>query len=673
VLLPLTVMQSAALAAVVAGIFGGCAGILSAWWRSAGWGHGQQQGNATFVNVGSRSDGAAPNRRTLALAIGVAALGCVLLGLRLPADALLLAGLLLAVPAVGLGAVELLRLNTDFRALRLAMRGAYDGLWWWNPVSKELRVGDRLLAILGYSENFLTSTDEWLKLVHPDDRARYNELVGRHLKGLTPYFQMEYRVRAKDGGYRWLAARGVAVRDRRGVARLMSGSVSDVTERKEAEQQIRYLAFHDQLTGLANRALLRDRLEQAILHAKRDPGESVAVLFVDVDRFKDVNDAYGHELGDRMLVELARRFKGVMRESDTLVRQGGDEFIVVLPVCGDELRALRVAEALLEAARRPFKTGGIELCASASIGVSVYPKDAGDGESLLKNADTAMYCAKYGGGNAVRFYRAEMNEAVRRRVSIETGLRQAIARNQLALHFQPQMSIADGALIGCEALLRWRDGSGENVPPDQFIPVAETSGLILPIGEWVVERAIGRIREWRAAGLAVPRVAVNVSARQIVEAGFAQRLLARLAAADIEPEAFEVEVTESIFMRQDSEALAELERLRSAGVRIALDDFGTGYSSLSYLSQLPFDRLKIDRGFVLHADAPDAARSAALLRAMVGMASAYGMEVLAEGVERRSQLDALQALGCNFYQGYVCSPPLPQGEFAMRFLGARPS
>lgn len=601
---------------------------------------------------------------------GLGATLCLALGAWQASDGALAAGVGLLAVVLVLGWREIRHLHATFRAHGLAMRGAHDGLWSWDPVSKRLWVGDRLLAILGYSSNFLTDTHGWLALVHPDDRAGYNHAVAQHLKGETPFFYFEYRVCARDGSYRWIASRGEAVRNRRGRAVLMAGSVSDITERKQTEARIQYLAYHDQLTGLANRALLTDRLAQAIAIAQRGSHTGVAVLFIDIDRFKDVNDVHGHAVGDVLLVELARRLHACVRESDTLVRQGGDEFIMVLPAVVSAANVAPVVAKLLEAVRQPLMAGEVELCVSASVGVSLFPDDGDDAQTLLRNADTAMYDAKRSGGNMVRYYTRAMNDAVRARVAIESGLRQAIVRDELSLHFQPQLSIASGALVGCEALLRWRDGEGRCVPPDRFIPVAEASGQIVAIGDWVVGAALDQILAWRADGFVPPRVAINVSARQLAQPGFAARLLAALEARALAPEVLEVEVTESVFLHPDSAALGELRQLRRRGIRLALDDFGTGYSSLSYLGVLPFDTLKIDRSFVATIDAPDDARGDAILKATIAMSRAFDMQVVAEGVERASQLAALQALSCDVCQGYLFSPPVAGAQFAECFLAA---
>jgi len=575
-----------------------------------------------------------------------------------------LAGLFL----VPLLLMEVRHLGVTYTAQKLAVRGAHDGLWWWDPVSKQLSVSTRLLEILGYSHNFLRDTHGWLALVHPDDRAAYNRAVARHLKGETRFFYHEYRVKANDGTYRWIASRGETLRNRRGRARLMAGSVSDITVRRQSEARIRDLAFHDQLTGLQNRAALTDRLDMALSRAGGHPPSRTAVLFIDIDRFKDINDVHGHPLGDRLLIKVARRLRAGVRGSDTLARQGGDEFILVLSDVDENADLIGIAQKLLDSIAAPIELNAMEMMVTASIGISIYPEDASDADALFANADTAMYEAKAAGGNQVRMYTHSMNDALRERMDLEYGLRMAINRGELQLAFQPKVGLDCGELAGCEALLRWRRNDGTMVPPDRFIPIAERCGLIESIGLWVMTTALDQIALWRDAGLRPLTVAINVSALQLVRPGFSDALFDELSKRHLAAEAIEVEVTESVFMQPDSAARDEMERLRQGGVRLALDDFGTGYSSLSYLSAQKFDVLKIDRSFVSNADTGCHAREQSILRAMVAMARAFDMTVVAEGIERVSQREALLALECAQGQGYLFDAPLSPDEFAAIYL-----
>jgi diguanylate cyclase (GGDEF)-like protein/PAS domain S-box-containing protein len=573
---------------------------------------------------------------------------------------------LVAVLLLVLGFIEARHVYVTYRAHELATREAHDGLWSWYPITKELNVSPRLLAMLGYTDDTVPNTYAWLALVHHDDKDRYNQTVTEHLKGKTPHFYCEYRVRGADGSYRWLASRGLTLRNRGGIGYLMAGSASDITERKASEERAHFMAHHDQLTGLGNRLLLADVLSRTLSQARRSQ-KTVAVLFADIDRFKNVNDSLGHANGDVLLMTLAQRLKEGARDSDTIIRQGGDEFIIVLPDISNVHQAHSVTSKILATIAQPVFIDGHELCVTSSIGVTFFPDDGQTSEELLRNADTAMYRAKEAGGNGVRFYTAAMNDAILQRVYLESGLRHAIEKNQLQLYLQAKIDIASGRLTGCEALLRWCNDEGRWVPPDEFIPVAEDSGLILPIGEWVLEQTIKLLTQWRGEGLRLPQVAINVSARQLWEPGLTQTILRMLGQAGLSPAQLEIEITESIFVRSDDESLNEIRRLAGAGVHLALDDFGTGYSSLSYLKQLPFDTLKIDRSFIQEIQ-PGQDGGDAIVAAVIAMARALGLRVVAEGVETPLQLQRLVQLQCDVAQGYLFSRPIPANEFARLYL-----
>ena len=563
---------------------------------------------------------------------------------------------------------QLQRLRATQRAYQLAMQAAHDGFWEWDPVSKRLNVGARLLEILGYGQNFLPDTHAWLELVHPDDRTHYNRTVSEHLKGRTPFFYCEYRVRAHSGEYRWIASRGIAVRDARGIAYQMAGSVTDVTERKHHEEQIAALARHDQLTGLANRFLLAERLAEA-LPAACEAGRQVALVFIDLDRFKDINDSLGHRLGDHLLQAVAERLRGGVREGETLARQGGDEFIVLLPgIAGREAAETR-ARALLELLETPFHTDGNHLHVGASLGLSLFPDDAADAEQLLRNADTAMYAAKRQGGGTICWHTSEMKERVLHRASMEARLRRAIEQEQFVLHYQPQFETATGRLIGAEALLRWRDGD-EWIPPDRFIALAEETGLIVPIGDWVLENAITCVGRWHATQSL--RMAINLSPRQFWSGDLLARVLAAIERHGVDAGQLELEITESMLLQAEGEHVAVLRALRERGVRLALDDFGTGYSSLSYLHRLPFTTLKIDRTFVgaLFDGKGNYSEGAALIPAIIAMAHSLELEVVAEGVETSAQLVMLRELDCDQHQGYLSGRPMAEDDFARQLLAA---
>jgi len=559
----------------------------------------------------------------------------------------------------------------DFQSVRraydMAMLAAHDGFWEWNPITKRLHVGTRLLEILGYREDFLPDTHAWLKLVHPDDRDIYNKAVSEHLKGKTDYFYCEYRVLAKDGTYRWIGSRGLAVRDRNGKAYQMVGSVTDITDRRFHQEEMEFLAQHDVLTGLPNRLLFSQHLHEAIQAAKAS-GHKVAVLFIDLDRFKNINDTLGHRAGDQLLQMVTQRLRKSMPAHCSLYRQGGDEFIVLMSPAADAKAAVDAAMQLKEEIAAPFSGSESNFFTSASIGISFFPEDADDGESLLRHADTAMYAAKAVGGNTIRSHTPLMDQRVTFRMSLETRLRRAVQENQLDLHFQAQIDAQSGRLVGAEALLRWHDGNS-HIPPDHFIPVAEECGLIIPIGDWVIERAIAQIATWRQTFGDIPPIAINLSPRQFWRPALSSLILEKLHNAGLPNKVLEVEVTESVLLDAEGSSIDELLKLRAAGVPVALDDFGTGYSSLSYLQRLPISTLKIDRSFINDLVLDDGSTgSEPMVKAIIAMAKSLSFQVVAEGVETLAQHHRLQTLGCDVIQGYLISRPLPAAEFATKFL-----
>lgn len=576
----------------------------------------------------------------------------------------------------GAGIALLVLVHAEYRHFRsislaydLAMQAANDGFWDWDPVSKKLHVGSRLLQILGYQEDFLPDTHAWLRLVHPADIAAYNREVARHIKGETDHFYCEYRVLASDGQYRWIASRGLAVRNHKGTAYQMVGSVTDITERRQHQEELEFLASHDILTGLPNRLLLAEQLQAAIDESVRLQ-QQLAIIFIDLDRFKNINDSLGHRAGDRMLQTIAIELRALLPSGSQLYRQGGDEFIVLLKATNTE-SSMTVARQLKECLSQPLVDDDTAFLTTASIGISVFPSDANDGETLLRHADAAMYAAKAVGGNAIRFHTPQMDERLSRRISLETRLHKALQDNCFELHFQPKLSMVDGCLVGAEALLRWRDGASM-VPPDQFIPVAEECGLIVPIGDWVIERAARQLAEWRQSHGEILPIAINLSPRQFWRPSVSQRILETLTEHGLPTSAMEVEVTESVVLDPGGDGVEQLARLRAAGIGIALDDFGTGYSSLSYLQRLPVGTLKIDRAFINGLIQEGEERgSEPLVRAIIAMAHSLSLEVVAEGVETQTQWEILASLGCDVVQGYLVSRPLPAAEFAEKFLVGR--
>ena len=436
-----------------------------------------------------------------------------------------------------------------------------------------------------------------------------------------------------------------------------------------ANRQLRHLATHDALTGLPNRVLLDDRLAQGIARAERE-GHGLAVAVIDLDRFKLVNDSFGHRTGDELLKEVALRLQGAVRSIDTIARLGGDEFVMILDRLEQRSDAEHIASRAVEALREPMQFAGTDLRTSASIGFAVYPADGSSVESLLAHADAAMYCAKQRGRNNVQYFAPGMNAVTREKIRLESELHDALRLRQLELHYQPKVDTRSGKVHGAEALIRWRHPQRGLVPPAEFIPLAEECGLIDSIGEWVVREACRQASAWQRAGLEPVRVAVNLSAFQFRQGGLLQVIQQALLDHDLDPRLLEVEITESALMSDPEESVAILEHLSRMGVLVSVDDFGTGYSSMSYLRRFPIDKLKIDRSFIHELSSrPD---DASIVKAIVSLAHSLKLKVVAEGVETPAQLELLRQLGCDQYQGYYYSPAVPPAEFASLVGGTPP-
>jgi diguanylate cyclase (GGDEF)-like protein len=464
---------------------------------------------------------------------------------------------------------------------------------------------------------------------------------------------LELRLRRRDGATVWVLE-NVTLRDED----VMEGTIIDITDRKRAQEQVEYQAYHDSLTGLPNRLLFRDRITVALAHAKRT-GRLSAVMFLDLDQFKLVNDTLGHTVGDRLLQAIGARLVTCMRAEDTVARMGGDEFTVLLADIADRRGAALVAQKVLEAVRHPVTIDEHELYVTTSIGISVFPDEGTDAESLLKNADRAMYGAKERGRDNYQFASAAHVQPAESRLAMERAMHRALERDELVVHYHPMVEIATGRVVGAEALLRWNHPDQGLIQPEDFIPLAEETQLIVPIGAWVLRTAIKQMKVWHDAGHACLRVAVNLSPRQFQDRELVATVEAVLAETGFPAQFLDLEITESTAMQNAELTLMILRRLKEMGIRISIDDFGTGYSSLSYLKRFPIDTVKIDQDFVRDLTPDDAA----IISAVISMARALNLRVIAEGVETEEQLAFLKREQCGEMQGFLYSQPLSAAEF----------
>ena len=515
-------------------------------------------------------------------------------------------------------------------------------------------------AIFGYKPGELIGSNVKVLMAEEDASnhdhylARYRNTGQRHIIGAA----REVTGRRKNGSHIPIE---LAVSEMRfSGRRLFIGALRDITERKENEERLRDLATRDPLTRLPNRNLFTERLEHAIEQADTC-GVGFAVLFLDLDNFKTINDALGHLIGDRVIQLAGQRICGCVRGQDTVAHLSGDEFMIILEGMDDEVRASKIARDMLKSVAQPFKIDGREVFTSASIGVVLYPKNAGSIVELMRNVDTAAHFAKKRGRANFQFYTEQLSDDARRRIEIESGLRRAIENDELSLVFQPKVELERRRIVGAEALLRWHNPVLGRVPPDEFIPVAEETGLIVPIGSWVLRQACRTAAAWTAAGLERCHVGVNLSAMQFLHGDLAGEVQGVLKEFDLDPGLLDLELTESMLVSNADETIQTLKVLKDMGIHVSMDDFGTGYSSLSYLTRFPLDSLKVDRAFVTNL--PDDRDASAVARAIISMAQNLNLKIVAEGIETESQVGFLHALGCQVGQGYLFSPPVDNEAF----------
>ncbi|MDT7779199.1 MAG: hypothetical protein QOC99_1711 [Acidobacteriota bacterium] len=541
----------------------------------------------------------------------------------------------------------------------LAARGANDGLWDWDLRSGEVYYSARWKEMLGLSADEADASPEaWLARVHPEDVDNLKDEIRAHIEGAGTHLEVEHRVLNAEGDYLWMLCRGAVVREGEGRATRMAGSMTDVTRRKCVEEQLLHDAFHDALTGLPNRALFMDRLGHATERAKRQGECQFAVLFLDLDRFKNIHDSLGHDAGDRLLVEVGRRLEGCLRAGDTVARLGGDEFTVLLEGIEDPSDAVRMAERIQKCLAAACHLGGPELFVSASVGVALSAFGFDGPEEILRAANTAMHRAKGHGRGCQQVFDSAMHSHTVKLLRLETDMRSADARDEYETHYQPIMSLVTGRVAGFEALVRWRHPVRGLVLPGEFIPLSEETGAVIRIDRWVLREACRQARVWheRVGGDSRPMVNVNLSARSFLQPDLADYVEGILGETSLGAGDLNLEITESVLLEEADSVKSVLFKLRDLGVGLHLDDFGTGYSSLSYLRRFPISALKVDRSFV--AGMGPGGEGSEITRAVIALAHSLGMEAVAEGVEAPHQLELLRGLGCQYGQGFYFSAPV---------------
>jgi len=544
----------------------------------------------------------------------------------------------------------------------LDKRGETEGLWDWNLSTDRMTFSPRWAQMLGYSSEEIGETPEsWFNLIHPHDLGRTLDRMTAHLEGREQNFECEHRIQLRDGGYCWVLSRGQALLGENGKPERVLGSQIHLGRLKSFESKLLHDATHDRLTGLPNRHYLLARLREDFSRAGRNERYRFAVVFLDLDGFKSVNDSLGHLAGDQLLSLVGKRLAATKRAEDTVARLGGDEFVIILRNLRDEGDAMALAARTQEALSEPFLLADQKLVTGSSIGIAMYSPDIAHTEDLLRNADIAMYHAKSSRNGAMQVFDAEMHVRTRRLWNLQTDLRGAIERDELRLMYQPFVSLETGRICGSEALIRWRRADGELVSPAEFIPLAEEQGLIGAIGEWALHTACTQNKSWQDAGLRPVKISVNLSTKQLSNHEFASAVRRVIAQTGLEPRWLQLELTETALMGSLDATPASLYSLFCMDIQLAIDDFGTGYSSLEYLRKLQFDTLKIDKSFV--DDIVTDRRAAALARSIIAMAHSLRMNSLAEGVETPEQFELLRAYGCEMIQGYLASRPVAAEEF----------
>jgi len=558
----------------------------------------------------------------------------------------------------------------------LAVEGARDGIWDWDLNTNRIYFSPRWKAMLNYKDDEIGDhPDEWLDRVHPEDLTQLISELDAHQKNRSKYFENEHRIQIRGGEYRWMLTRGVAVCDDGGKAYRMAGSLTDISERHHAEEQLLYKALHDALTNLPNRTYFMRLLQRALAKTKNYEDNEIAVLFIDIDRYKVVNDSLGHLVGDQLLIGVARRLERCLRPGDSVARLGGDEFTVFLDNINGVRDTTYIADRILKKISKPFIIGGHEIFITGSIGIVLSSSGYNQPEDMLRDADLAMYQAKSKGKDRFEIFDMDMHTKAVAQMSLEMDMRYAIERQAFDVYYQPIISLLNGQITGFEALARWHKNGGY-ISPDQFIPAAEESGLISAIGEQVMRAACRQLRDWQQQGLARNgvNISINFSGKQFAQADIVHRIKDILDETSLQGRYLQIEITESAILENSKSLTRNLAMLKDLGITISMDDFGTGYASLSNLYQLPFDNLKVDRSFISGnlQNSKDQKDKVELIRTIISMAHNLGISVIAEGVETEELLQHLQNFNCEYAQGYYFSPAVNK-DAAGQLLRLKPS
>tara|TARA_Y100000739_G_scaffold123854_1_gene106580 strand:- start:198 stop:1862 length:1665 start_codon:yes stop_codon:yes gene_type:complete len=546
------------------------------------------------------------------------------------------------------------------------MQASNDGLWDWDLKTNKILYSDRWKEMLGFNDDEISDTaDEWLSRVHPEDHDRVRASIDAYLEGTTSNFEIEYRIRHFSDNYLWMMAKGLAIRTSDGRATRFAGSQTDVSERKSNEEQMIHDALHDTLTSIPNRTLLLDRIRQSLVRRKRYPKTSFAIIFIDLDRFRLVNESLGHIHGDELLQLISARLKETIPIGDTVARLGGDEFSILLQDINSVRDVEVIAKDIQNLFSKPFFLGDREVFASASMGIAHSDNDYKTPEEILRDAELAMYRAKREGKSQSIVFQPQFRQSSLSPIDLDTDLRRALDRDEMELHYQPIISMRDRTISGFEALLRWSHRSRGVISPNEFIPLAEETGLIYDLGQWVLGKACKQIAAWNKSKKKEDQleISINLSSRQFSDPNLVEGIVENIEKSGFDAEFLKIEITESALMQNAQRSVSMLNQLKDLNIKVCVDDFGTGYSSLSYLHTFPIDTLKIDRSFV--HDMSRNFRNMEIIRTIIMLAHNLKLDVIAEGVETGEQDAQLSALGCQFAQGFYFSRPINSSDAAL--------